>query len=115
MWRSNGPVEDDVSNSAGIDPQTKRRPLRHRALRDALAEQTVVKSLEDVRSYRAFERTLIESASPQPRNSGWLETREKSAKIRPGSQTGPFQSRRRNEAAITGLLADERAQARSPF
>jgi hypothetical protein len=73
MWR---PAGDDVSNSAGIDPQTKRRPLRRRALRDALAEQTVVKSLEDVRSYRAFERTLIESASPQPRSSGWLGTRE---------------------------------------
>jgi len=36
-----------------------------RALRDALAEQTVVKSLEDVRSYRAFERTLIASVDPR--------------------------------------------------
>jgi hypothetical protein len=35
--------------------------------------------------------------------------------VRPGSQTGRFRSRRRDEVATTCLRADERAQARSLF
>jgi hypothetical protein len=67
MWRANEPVEEDVSLSdlAGIDLQNKRRPSRRRAWRDGLTDQTVVKSLEDARSYRAFERTLIGSVDPR--------------------------------------------------
>src|SRR5258708_4036265 len=65
MWRPNEPVEEDVSNLAGIDPQSKRRRSRRRAWRDGLADQTVVQTLEDVRSYRAFERTLIGSVDPR--------------------------------------------------
>src|SRR5262249_45639521 len=48
---------DDVENVPDIDPQ--RRRSRHRARRDGLADQTVIKTLENVRSYRAFERVLI--------------------------------------------------------
>jgi hypothetical protein len=65
MWRLNEPVEEDVSDLPGIDPQNKRRRSRRRTWRDGLADQTVVKTLEDVRSYRAFERALIGSVDPR--------------------------------------------------
>jgi hypothetical protein len=65
MWRPNEPVEEDVLKLPGIDPQSKRRRSRRSAWRDGLADQTVVKTLEDVRSYRAFERTLIGSVDPR--------------------------------------------------
>src|SRR5262245_2062002 len=65
MWRPNEPVEEDVSAPLGIDSQGKRCRSRRRAWRDGLADQTVVKALEDVRSYRAFERALIASADPR--------------------------------------------------
>src|SRR6516162_6614883 len=65
MWRPNEPVEEDGSNLVGIHPQSKRRRSRRRAWRDGLADQTVVKTLEDVRSYRAFERALICSVDPR--------------------------------------------------
>src|SRR5262245_16127651 len=65
MWRPNEPVEEDVSAPLGIDPQSKRRRSRRRAWRDGFADQTVVKTLEDVRSYRAFERALIGCVDPR--------------------------------------------------
>jgi hypothetical protein len=65
MWRPNEPDEEDVSTFSGIDPHSKRRRSRRRAWRDGLADQTVVKGLEDVRSYRAFERTFISSVDPR--------------------------------------------------
>jgi len=65
MWRPNEHVEEDVSAPLGIDPQSKRRRTRRRAWRDGLADQTVIQVLEDVRSYRAFERTLIGSIDPR--------------------------------------------------
>src|SRR5262245_65421938 len=65
MWRPNEPVEEDASNLPGIDPHSKRRRSRRRAWRDGLADQTVVHTLEDARSYRAFERALIGSVDPR--------------------------------------------------
>src|SRR5438128_9625683 len=65
MWRPNEPVEEDVSDLPGIDPHSKRRRSRCRAWRDGLADQTVVKTLEDVRAYRAFERALVGSVDPR--------------------------------------------------
>src|SRR5262249_22887234 len=65
MWRPSEAVEEDVSNLPGIDPQGKRRRSRSRAWRDGLADQTVVKTLEDVRCYRAFERALVGSVDPR--------------------------------------------------
>jgi hypothetical protein len=65
MWRPNEPVVEDISDLPGIDPESKRRRSRRRAWRDRLADQTVVKTLEHVRSYRAFERALIGSVDPQ--------------------------------------------------
>ena len=65
MWRPNEPAEEDVPGRPGIDPQSKRRRSRRRAWRDGLADQTVVKTLENVRSYRAFERVLIGSVDPR--------------------------------------------------
>jgi hypothetical protein len=62
MWRPNEPVEEDVP---GGDLQSKRRRSRRRAWRDGLADQTVVKTLEDVPSYRAFERALVSSVDPR--------------------------------------------------
>src|SRR5262249_59881009 len=59
------PVEEDVAAPPGIDPQSKRRRSRRRAWRDGLADQTVIQTLEDVRSYRAFERALIGSVDPR--------------------------------------------------
>ena len=65
MWRPNESVEEGVSDLPGNDPQSKRRRSRRRAWRDGLADQTVVQGLEDVRSYRAFERALIGSVDPR--------------------------------------------------
>jgi hypothetical protein len=65
MWRPNEAAEEDVSDLPGIDLQSKRRRSRRCAWRDGLADQTVVQTLEDVRSYRAFERTLIGSVDPR--------------------------------------------------
>jgi hypothetical protein len=65
MWRPNEPVEKDGSNLGGIDPKGKRRRSRRRAWHDGLTDQTVVQVLEDVRSYRAFERTLVGSVDPR--------------------------------------------------
>src|SRR5215469_11248960 len=65
MWRPNESIGDDVSGTRGIDPRSKRPRSRRRAWRDGLADQTVVTTLEHVRSYRAFERTLIGSVDPR--------------------------------------------------
>jgi hypothetical protein len=65
MWGPTRPAEEDVSDLPGIDPHSKRRRSRRRAWRDGLADQTVVSSLEDVPSYRAFERVLIGSVDPR--------------------------------------------------
>jgi hypothetical protein len=64
MW-TNEPVVEDISDLPGNDLQNKRRRSRRRAWRDGLADQTVVQGLEDVRSYRAFERALIASVDPR--------------------------------------------------
>jgi hypothetical protein len=61
MWRPNQPVGDDISDLPSNGLQNKSRPSRRHARRDALADQTVVKTLEYGRSYRAFERALIAS------------------------------------------------------
>src|SRR5215471_19596822 len=65
MWRPNEPVEEDISHLPGNDMQSKRHRSRRRAWRDGLADQTVVRDLEDARSYRAFERALIASVDPR--------------------------------------------------
>jgi len=64
MWRPNEPVEEGVSDFPDSDRQSKRRRSR-RGWRDGLATQTVVRNLEDVRVYRAFERALIGSVDPR--------------------------------------------------
>ena len=64
MWRPNEPAVEDISDLPGNGIQSKRRS-RRRAWRDGLADQTVVQGLEDVRSYRAFERTLVGSVDPR--------------------------------------------------
>src|SRR5262249_29431332 len=63
MWTPTGDVEEDASDRPGIVPQRKRR--RSRAWRDCLADQTVVRNVEDIRDYRAFERLLIRSIDPR--------------------------------------------------
>jgi len=65
MWRPNELVVEDISDLPGNDMQSKRRRSRRHAWRDGLADQTVVQVLEDVRSYRAFERLLIRSIDPR--------------------------------------------------
>jgi len=65
MWRRNEPVVEDISDLPGNGLQNKRRRSRRRAWRDGLADQTVVRNLEEARSYRAFERTLIGSVDPR--------------------------------------------------
>jgi hypothetical protein len=65
MWRPDESTDEDVSDPAGIDPQSKRRRSRRQASRDGLADQTVIKALENVRSYRAFERSLIGIVDPR--------------------------------------------------
>jgi hypothetical protein len=65
MWTPNEPAEEEISNLPGVDPQSKRRRSRTRAWRDGLADQTVVTTLEHVRSYRAFERAIVGSIDPR--------------------------------------------------
>jgi hypothetical protein len=65
MWRPNEPVEEDGSNLVGFAPQSKRRRSRCRAWRDGFADQTVVRDVEDIRDYRAFERLLVRSIDPR--------------------------------------------------
>jgi hypothetical protein len=65
MWRPNEPVEEAVSDLPDSDLQSKRRRSRRHAWRDGLADQTVVRHLEDIRSYRAFERVLVGSVDPR--------------------------------------------------
>jgi hypothetical protein len=65
MWRPNESTDEDVSDPGSIDPRSKRRQSRRRPSRDGLADQTVIKALENVRSYRAFERSLIGSVDPR--------------------------------------------------
>jgi hypothetical protein len=65
MWRPSEPAEEEISDLSGFDPQSKRRRSRRRAWRDGLADQTVVTTLEHVRSYRAFERALVGSVDPR--------------------------------------------------
>jgi hypothetical protein len=65
MWRPNELVAEDISDLAGNDMQSKRRRSRRRAWRDELADQTVVQVVEDVRSYRAFERALVAGIDPR--------------------------------------------------
>ena len=60
MW-PNEPVEEDISDVPDIGPQSKRRRSRRRVWRDGLADQTVVRNVEEVRNYRASERALIRS------------------------------------------------------
>src|SRR5262247_2363294 len=64
MWKPNEPVEEGVSDFPDIDRQSNRRRSR-RGWRDGLAAQTVVRNLENVRVYRAFERALIGSVHPR--------------------------------------------------
>jgi hypothetical protein len=65
MWRPGESAEDDVSDLPSIDSQSKRRRSRRRSWRAGLADQAVVSNLEDIRSYRAFERALIGSVEPR--------------------------------------------------
>jgi hypothetical protein len=65
MRRPNEPADADVLYLPGMDPQSKRRRSRRHVWRNGLADQTVVQSLEDVRSYRAFERALVGSVDPR--------------------------------------------------
>src|SRR5215472_11718410 len=58
MW-PNEPLEEDISDVPDIGPQSKRRRSRRHAWRDGLADQTFVRNVEDVRSYRAFELALV--------------------------------------------------------
>src|SRR5262249_52587183 len=64
MW-PNEPAEEDISDVSDIGPQSKRRRSRRRAWRDGLADQTVVRNVEEVRAYRAFERALVGSVDPR--------------------------------------------------
>ena len=64
MWRHSEPAEEDVPDVPGIDLRNKRRRSR-RAWRDGLADRTVIRHFENIRSYRAFARALIASVDPR--------------------------------------------------
>jgi hypothetical protein len=64
MW-PHEPVEEDISDVRDIGLKSKRRRSGRRAWRDGLADQTVVRNVEDVRYYRAFERALVGSIDPR--------------------------------------------------
>jgi hypothetical protein len=56
-------AEENASEAPGIDH--KRRRSGRRAWRGGLADQTVIQNLEDARSYRSFERALVDSVDPR--------------------------------------------------
>jgi hypothetical protein len=51
MWSPNEAVEDDVSDLPGIDPQSERRRSHRRSWRDGLADQSIVRNIEQVGAY----------------------------------------------------------------
>jgi hypothetical protein len=65
MWGPNEPAEEDLSDLPGVDPPSQHRRSSRRAWRDGLADQTVVTTLERIRSYRAFERAVVGSIDPR--------------------------------------------------
>jgi hypothetical protein len=65
MWGPNEPAEEDLSDLPGADPPSKHRRSSRRAWRDGLEDQTVVTTLERIRSYRAFERAVVGSIDPR--------------------------------------------------
>jgi hypothetical protein len=65
IWRPAEPADDDISDGPSKDPQNRRRRSRRCAWRHGFAAQTVVETLEDVRSYRTYERTFISGLSPR--------------------------------------------------
>jgi hypothetical protein len=65
IWRPIERAEDEVSDVPDADTLGRRRRSRRSAWRDGLAPQTVIETLEDVKSYRSFERTIIASFSPR--------------------------------------------------
>src|SRR5262249_26953084 len=109
MWRPNEPVEEGVSDLPGGDLQTNPRRSHRRAWRDGLADQPVVTTLEDARSYRAFERALIGSVDPRSMLELALAHRLASLlrRLRRASaiETGLFE--------IQGALLSARPQART--
>jgi hypothetical protein len=64
IWRPIEPGEDNDSDVRGAAPHGRRRSCR-RAWRDGFAAETVINTLEDIRSYRAFERAIASSISPR--------------------------------------------------
>src|SRR5262245_44662504 len=66
MLEDRGDVEiQRTRGGRSLEFSYKRRRSRRRAWRDGLADQTVVRDIEDIRSYRAFERALIGSIDPR--------------------------------------------------
>ena len=59
------PISEAASDCPDPDQPIRRRRLRRGAWRDGLAAQTVIENLEDIKSYRAFERTIIASFGPR--------------------------------------------------
>jgi hypothetical protein len=58
-------IADEASYELQSDRPTRHRRSRRSAWRDGLAAQTVIEKLENVRSYRAFERAIIASVEPR--------------------------------------------------
>jgi hypothetical protein len=65
IWRLTEPIDDDISDAAGTDPQNRRLRSRRRAWRNGLAAQTIIENIEDNRSYRSFERAIAASFGPR--------------------------------------------------
>jgi hypothetical protein len=59
MWRSNEPVEDDVSDLPGIGFQNKCRRARRRAWRDVLSDP----SLKLLKMFDPTERSSVPSSA----------------------------------------------------
>jgi hypothetical protein len=59
MWRSNEPVEDDISDLPGIDFQNKCRRARRRAWRDGLSDP----SLKLLKMFDPTERSSAPSST----------------------------------------------------
>ena len=63
--RTIAPIENDESEFDGDDQGLKKRRSNRKPWRAGLAAQTIVANLEDIKSYKLFERSIVSRINPR--------------------------------------------------
>ena len=63
--RTIAPIENDKSEFDGDDQGLKKRRSNRKPWRAGLAAQTIVANLEDIKSYKLFERSIVSRINPR--------------------------------------------------